>query len=91
MQDKTHSRAARLSDFTVGQEFTTAGGRFRVTDIGSRTLVAIRIDQVQASKGVIDGARAEAEGWFRGPPYAVAEIVFDEDDFEAIETIRASA
>jgi hypothetical protein len=25
---------------------------------------------------------AEAEGWFNGPPYAVAESVFDEYDIE---------
>lgn len=27
-------------------------------------------------------AEAEAEGWFNGPPYAVAESVFDEYDME---------
>jgi hypothetical protein len=31
---------------------------------------------------VIGGAEAEAQGWLNGPPYAVAESVFDEDDFE---------
>jgi hypothetical protein len=25
-------------------------------------------------------AEAEADGWFNGPPYAVSESVFDEDD-----------
>ncbi len=31
----------------------------------------------------LSGAEAEAQGWFAGPPYAVAETVFDEDDLEA--------
>jgi len=32
-----------------------------------------------------DQQEAEAEGWFRGPPYAVAETVFDEHDQEGCE------
>lgn len=60
-------------NLAIGSEFRTAGGRFRVTDIGTRTILAIRIE-----------AR-EDESWLRGPPYAVAEIVFDENDYEAIE------
>lgn len=62
--------------------------RWRVTDIGTRTVVVIRVDQVTATRlsggvettRVIPGADAEADGWFRGPPYGVAETVFDEDD-----------
>ena len=30
----------------------------------------------------LNRAEAEAEGWFHGPPYAVAESVFDEHDIE---------
>ena len=30
----------------------------------------------------LSGPEAEAEGWLRGPPYAVAESVFDEIDIE---------
>lgn len=30
-------------------------------------------------------AEAEAEGWFNGPPYGVAETVFDEYDLEGCE------
>lgn len=29
---------------------------------------------------MLSGSEAEAEGWFKGPPYAVAESVFDEYD-----------
>ena len=29
------------------------------------------------------GADAETQGWLLGPPYAVAECVFDENDVDA--------
>jgi antitoxin ParD1/3/4 len=52
-------------------------------------IVGIRIDQVEVD-GPNSGLRrplertvAEAEGWFTGPPYAVSEVVFDEDDLPA--------
>jgi len=53
-------------------------------------VVAIRIDKISiatsenrtTSTKEIDGTEAEQAGWFNGPPYAVAEIVFDEDDLE---------
>lgn len=62
------------------------GGRFRlrdnewlVTDIGSRTMTAIKID---------DSIRAE-HTLLNGPSYAVVEhaITFDEDDFEIVERV----
>ena len=58
------------SDFTIDGEFVTATGTWRCTDIGARTIVAIKIS------GYDDPS------WFNGPPYAVAEVVFDEDDRE---------
>ena len=74
-----------LSDFRIGAEFESSGRVFRCTDIGTRTVVAIRVDSVTLSCS--DGSRrgltreeAEREGWFEGPPYAVAETVFDEED-----------
>jgi hypothetical protein len=73
----------------IGDEFTLGDHTYRVTDVGTRTVIAIRIDQVTVIRdGVeeaLDQAQAEAAGWFRGPPYAVAEGVFDEDDLDAIE------
>lgn len=78
-----------LSAFRVGGEFTYGGGRFRCTDVGTRVIVAIRVDEAQVSTlepggplttRVIPGAEADAMGWFRGPPYRVVERVFDEDD-----------
>ena len=85
---------------SIGATFTAGGGTYRVTDIGTRTIVAIRIDQVTVGRArlesgsvattgteVLDGARAEAEGWFNGPPYAVTEVVFDEDSYEVIRPL----
>ena len=57
-------------------------------DIGTRTIVAIRLDRVEVGSSAperrrtLTRAEAEAEGWFNGPPYAVAESVFDEHDVD---------
>ncbi|GAB6842147.1 hypothetical protein HNR00_004029 [Methylorubrum rhodinum] len=78
-----------LSEFKIGGEFLCGPGRWRCTDIGTRVVVAIRVDEAQiSSKEVgepvvtrtLTGAEAEAIGWFDGPPYGVLEYVFDEDD-----------
>jgi hypothetical protein len=55
------------SDFQIGAEFYTLAGKWRCTDIGSRVVVAIRIDDQEPPNLV-------------GPPYSVAEDVFDEYD-----------
>lgn len=74
------------SDFRTGETFWSGGRQWRCTDIGTRTIVAIRIDQVEVGspnpelRRTLRRAEAEADGWFNGPPYAVAEFVFDEDD-----------
>lgn len=79
-----------LADFQVGSEFVMGDGVYRCTDIGTRTVVAIRIDRGETSTKHEDGtlshqvlseADAAAEGWFNGPPYPVLEHVIDEDDF----------
>ena len=59
-----------LDEFRIGQEFTMSDTRWRCTDIGSRTVVAIKLDAPDPS-------------WYAGPPYAVAELVIDEYDQEA--------
>jgi hypothetical protein len=51
------------SDFKIGLEFLTAAGRWRCTDVGTRTVAAIRLD--------LDHDPA----WYAGPPYAVVERV----------------
>lgn len=84
----------KLSEFTIGGEFMMGDGRWRCTDIGNRVAVAIRIDQVvvTSSDGIITTAiynydEANAEGWFKGPPYAVAECVIDEDSMKACSKV----
>lgn len=80
-------------DFQIGAEFVCGDGRFRCTDLGTRVVVAIRVDEVsivqiedgERRTSSVPGAEAEAGGWFNGPPYAVAETVFDEQDQEACE------
>ncbi|MGP7983740.1 hypothetical protein [Rhodoblastus sp.] len=56
------------ADFQIGMEFLTATGRWRVTDIGTRTVIAIKLDQTDPRN-------------YNGPPYSIVENVFDEYDF----------
>ncbi len=71
-------------DFSIGLEFYTATGKWSCTDIGTRTIVAIQIDKVtvteiDSAKGTIsERVVTDDQSWFNGPPYAVAESVFDE-------------
>ena len=58
------------AEFRIGLEFVMGGARWRCTDVGSRTVSAIKLDAPDPS-------------WFSGPPYAVAEHCLDEDDQEA--------
>ena len=60
----------KIQDFTIGDDFFTDSGKWKVTDIGSRTVIAIKLDHEDDSS------------WYNGPPYAVAEFVFDEYDIE---------
>lgn len=70
-----------FTDIQIGDCFHCGSGLFRCTDKGTRTVVAIRIDVVNTSDGrALAHNEAVAEGWFNGPPYAVVETVFDEDD-----------
>jgi hypothetical protein len=76
------------SEFKIGGAFECGGRQWRCTDIGTRTIIAIRLDRVEVGSNaperrcVLGRAEAEVEGWFDGPPYAVAESVFDEYDIE---------
>jgi len=80
------------SDFKMGMEFTMNDKLWRVTDIGSRTIIAIRLSDliVDGTKGKreLGKAKAEAKGWFNGPPYAVTEWALDEDDLPVCEPIK---
>jgi predicted RNase H-like HicB family nuclease len=61
----------RPDEFHIGLEFYTTTGRWRCTDVGTRTVIAIRLN-------------APDESWYIGPSYAVAESVFDEDDYDGM-------
>jgi hypothetical protein len=67
-------------DFAIGQEFLCGGKQWRCTDKGTRTIVAICLDD-----------HPDDPSWFNGPPYAVPETVFDEDDIEPCEPVDAAA
>lgn len=70
----------------MGQEFHCAGKRWRCTDVGSRVVVAICLEppDVVVTEGGEPGATrlgrhvTDDPSWFNGPPFAVAEEVFDE-------------
>ena len=63
----------KRADFAIGCEFLTAAGRWRCTDVGKRTIAAIRLNH------------DDDPSWYNGPPYAVVETVFDEYDFQGYE------
>jgi hypothetical protein len=58
------------SQFRIGCEFMTATGRWRCTDVGTRTIAAIRLNH------------DDDPFWYSGPPYPIVEHVFDEDGME---------
>jgi hypothetical protein len=61
-------------EFEIGEKFTVLGTRdmWLCTDKGTRVVVAINLSQH------VNDPRD-----FAGPPYSVAEMVFDEYDIEA--------
>jgi len=77
----------KRSEFRIGETFWCGGQKWRCTDIGTRTVIAICLSRVDVasltgstrSQQSLNETDAAAEGWFNGPPYAVAEHVFDED------------
>lgn len=60
----------KLNEFVIGEHFYSKTSLWRCTDIGTRTITAIAIDE-NADKS-----------WFFGPPYALEETVFDENDIK---------
>jgi hypothetical protein len=73
------------ADFIIGGTFWCGGHQWRCTDIGTRTIVAIRTDRVLVANNAGDLQQlsgGDADSWLSGPPYAVAEVVFDENDLE---------
>ena len=82
----------KRADFTIGQEFWCGGKRWRCTDIGTRVIVAICLEPheiVANLPGERPGdlrrevrAITDDPRWLIGPPYAVAETIFDEYDMQ---------
>lgn len=72
-------------DFQIGSEFLCGGRRWRCTDVGTRTVAAIPLEGIEVAGNPLSQEEAEAGDWLKGPPYAVAETVFDEDDMMACE------
>jgi hypothetical protein len=56
-------------EFRIGLAFYTASGKWRCTDIGTRVIVAIKLDQTDPRN-------------YNGPPYSIAECVLDEYDLD---------
>jgi hypothetical protein len=79
------------SEFHIGLEFWCSDKKWRCTDVGTRVIVAISLEphEVVTIYGLdpsIAGPCNETRhitdhpSWLNGPPYAVAESVFDEYD-----------
>jgi hypothetical protein len=58
----------RHDEFQIGGKFWCDGQQWRCTDIGKRVITAIKLNN------------EDDPSWYNGPPYAVAECVFDEYD-----------
>jgi len=79
-------------EFRIGQQFWCGGRRWRCTDIGSRVIAAICLEPHEAVTVERDednsANRREHRymtndpSWLIGPPYKVAEAVFDEYDIQ---------
>ena len=65
----------RHDSFQIGTQFHCSDRNWRCTDVGTRVIVAFALDH------------EDDTSWYKGPPYAVAEVVFDEYDLEACELI----
>ena len=76
-----------LSDFAIGETFWTHAGAFRCTDIGTRVVVAVKLGprEVGGPRRWMESLRItkridDDPSWLNGPPYAVEEVVFDENE-----------
>jgi hypothetical protein len=76
-----------LSDFVIGKTFWTHSGTFRCTDIGTRVVVAVKlgpraVSRAESADGEVRITKRidDEPSWLNGPPYAVEEAVFDENE-----------
>ena len=73
-------------DFHIGSEFYTSTGKWRCTDVGTRVIVAIsletrtlvRMRRRETGEDVQESFTSDDPRDLAGPPYMVAEHVFDE-------------
>jgi len=86
------------SEFNVGSEFNCSRKRWLCTDKGTRVIIAVCLTVCRTNdwarslpEDIQDKAwegeeqpRVEAS-WLKGPPYALAEHVFDENDQKGCE------
>jgi hypothetical protein len=81
----------KKAEFAIGMIFWCDDSKWRCTDVGAHAITAIRLDRVEVSDtvsgGVLTETEATSQGWFNGPPYSVAEPVFDEYDMPACTPI----
>lgn len=75
-----------LTRLRIGQEFVHpgTGHRFRITDVGTRTVLAINLTDFVSERG-----GPPESSWFVGPPYMLTEHVFDETDYPLLEEATA--
>lgn len=59
----------KQDEFKLGTEFYTASGKWRCTDVGTRVIAAIHLNQEDSRN-------------YSGPPYSIPEHVFDEHAME---------
>lgn len=88
----------KQGDFQIGVEFWSGGKRWRCTDVGSRVIVAISLEPHEVVNYVLnpDGTAlgkpkrhlSDVPSWLNGPPYAIVEHVFDENDQLACSLTR---
>lgn len=80
----------RREDFQIGETFWCGDRMWLCTDKGTRVVIAIELGPILVTT-MVDGVQSQAiynyqeaddDGWFSGPPYAVVENVFDENDIE---------
>ena len=76
-----------LSDFVIGETFWTHHGAFRCTNIGTRVVVAVKLGPRAVSRAESEDGELritnridDDPSWLNGPPYAVEEVVFDENE-----------
>ncbi len=59
----------KLEDFIIGKHFFTAEGEWVCTDVGTRTIAAVKLKELIASGD-------------KGPPYSIVEHLFDLYDMD---------